>query len=359
MARSLFPGPIGGLILALAAAPLAMANEVVVAVGTGDWAQANIKAYVEPFERETGIRVIRQEAAGGMAALRLQHESRSVETDVWNISTATLIIARTNGWVQKIDYSLYTPEQMARIFPASRQEHGVGALYYSTVMSYNPASFQGRAVPANWAEFWDVARFPGRRTLTDAGGTGTNQGTLEIALLADGVPPDKLYPLDIQRALRALTRIRPHVVTWWRDGSDNQQLFADRLVDIGMAFNGRIGNLQKQGMDLRIEWNQGLLLQDFWAVATHSRNSASAQRFIAFALRADRQADFARRIPYGPTNAAAFDLIEPELGEQLPSHPRNFARQVVRNDEWYAQADASGKTNLQLVLEAWTRWSIR
>jgi putative spermidine/putrescine transport system substrate-binding protein len=349
MARSLCAGPIGGLILALATAPLAMANEVVVAVGTGDWAQANIKAYVEPFERETGIRVIRQEAAGGMAALRLQHESRSVETDVWNLSTAAITIAKANGWLQK----------MARIFPASRHEYGVGSLYYSTVMAYNPASFQGRAVPANWAEFWDVARFPGRRTLIDVGGTGTNQGTLEIALLADGVPPDQLYPLDIQRALRSLTRIRPHVVAWWRDGSDNQQLFADRLVDIGMAFNGRIGNLQKQGMDLKIEWNQGLLLQDFWAVATHSRNSANAQRFIAFALRADRQADFARRIPYGPTNAAAFDLIEPELGEQLPSHPKNFARQVVRNDEWYAETDASGRTNLQRVLEAWTRWSIR
>jgi putative spermidine/putrescine transport system substrate-binding protein len=359
MTRSYASGPVAGLLMAFAFSPLALAQEVVVAVGTGDWAQANIKAYVEPFERETGIRVIRQEAAGGLAALRLQHESGNVETDVWNLSTTTIYIAGTNGWIQKIDYSLYTPEQLARIYPASRQEYGVGALYYSTVMTYNPASFQGRPVPSNWAEFWDVAKFPGRRTLIDTGGTGTNMGTLEIALMADGVAPDNLYPLDIPRAFRSLTRIRPSVVAWWRDGSDNQQLFADRVVDIGAAFNGRIGNLQKQGMDLRIEWNQGLLLQDFWAVAAKSRNSAAAQRFIAFALRPDRQADFVRRIPYGPTNAGAFDLIEPELGEQLPSHPKNFSRQVVRNDVWYAQTDASGKTNLQRVLEAWTRWSIR
>ncbi len=344
------------LALALAWPAAGRAEEVVVAVGTGDWGQANIAAYVEPFERETGIRVIRHEGSGGLAQLRLQQESRSVEIDVWNLSTSWIKIAVGNNWLQRIDYSLYTPEQLAKIYPASKLEYGVGSLYYSIVMSYSVDAFKGRAAPATWAEFWDAQKFPGRRTLRNGVLGG---GVWEIALLADGVTPDKLYPIDLPRAIRSLDRIRPHITAWWRDGSDGQQLFADRIVDIGPAFNGRIGNLQKQGMDLRMEWNGGILIQDFWAVAAGARNSAAAQKFIAFALRADRQADFARRIPYGPTNAGAFDLLDPAIGEQLPSHPKNIERQIVLNDEWYSAVDASGKSNLQRLNEAWARWSAR
>jgi putative spermidine/putrescine transport system substrate-binding protein len=112
-------------------------------------------------------------------------------------------------------------------------------------------------------------------------------------------------------------------------------------------------------MALRMEWNGGILLQDFWAVAAGSRNSANAQKFVAFAMRADRQAEFARRIPYGPTNAAAFDLIDPAIGEQLPSHPQNIDKQVLMDDAWYSATDASGKSNLQRLFEFWTRWSAR
>jgi len=36
-------------------------------------------------------------------------------------------------------------------------------------------------------------------------------GSLEPALMADGVPRNKLYPLDVDRALKKLSELKPHI----------------------------------------------------------------------------------------------------------------------------------------------------
>ena len=62
------------------------------------------------------------------------------------------------------------------------------------------------AVPASWADFWDVKRFSGPRGLRN-----NPRGTLEIALLADGISAEKLYPLNLDRAFAKLDELRPHL----------------------------------------------------------------------------------------------------------------------------------------------------
>ena len=39
--------------------------------------------------------------------------------------------------------------------------------------------------------------------------------TIPAALVADGVPKDKLYPLDLDRAFKKLDEIKPHIKVWW------------------------------------------------------------------------------------------------------------------------------------------------
>ena len=48
-------------------------------------------------------------------------------------------------------------------------------------------------------------------------------GAYEAALLADGVAPDKLYPLDTARAEGVLNAARPALV-FWKTGAESQQL---------------------------------------------------------------------------------------------------------------------------------------
>ena len=67
---------------------------------------------------------------------------------------------------------------------------------------------------------------------------------LLIALLADGVPMDKLYPLDVDRAFRKLEQIKPDIATWWTSGGQSAQLISDGEVDMIQAWNGRITAVQ-------------------------------------------------------------------------------------------------------------------
>ena len=331
-------------------------GKVVVQIGGGDWADANHEAYVVPFEKETGIKVVAVRDWMSIAKLKLMVESKKVELDVADIPRLHYLSAVKASYLEKIDYSLYSKTELSKIDDLSKQAYGVGAAYFSYVMAYDTEKFPAGKRPTTWAEFWDAKKFPGARTLR-AGVYGT--GAYEEALLADGVPMDKLYPMDIDRAFKSLDKIRPHVTTWWKEGAEGQQLFADKVVTIGDVFNGRIGNLQKKGMPLGIEWNQGKLQLDYWVIPKGAPNQANAQKFIEFATRAKRQGAFSELIPYGPTNVAAFEYIKLETAKQLPTYPANLKKQFHRNEDWYAEAGPGGKSNLELIIERWNRWTVQ
>ena len=55
---------------------------------------------------------------------------------------------------------------------------------------------------------------------------------LETALIADGVPMDKLYPLDVDRAFKKLEQLKPHVLVWWSSGAQSAQVLKDGEVDM-------------------------------------------------------------------------------------------------------------------------------
>src|SRR5262249_57889854 len=97
--------------------------------------------------------------------------------------------------------------------------------------------------PKSWVDFWDVKRFPGARGLC----INDSPRTLIFALLADGMPADRLYPLDVDRAFKKLDQIKPHIKVWWREGNQSQQLIRDGEVDMMSIWNGRATELKEAG----------------------------------------------------------------------------------------------------------------
>jgi putative spermidine/putrescine transport system substrate-binding protein len=94
----------------------------------------------------------------------------------------------------------------------------------------------GGAAPASWADFFYTASFPGTRTVRRS---GTGSGIIEGALIADGVEPADLYPLDVGRALAKLETIIDDIV-WWMDGQACAQMLADGEAVMGLCYNGRV-----------------------------------------------------------------------------------------------------------------------
>ncbi|TGV78311.1 extracellular solute-binding protein, partial [Mesorhizobium sp. M2D.F.Ca.ET.145.01.1.1] len=105
------------------------------------------------------------------------------------------------------------------------------------------------------------------------------EGPWEEALLADGVSPDKLYPMDIDRVFASLDKIKPHIRKWWSSGSEIQQMLHDKVVDIAQSYDGRALLLIDQGAATEINRNQAKLQWDYWVIPKGSPNAKAAQKF--------------------------------------------------------------------------------
>ena len=200
--------------------------------------------------------------------------------------------------------------------------------------------------PKSWADFWDVKRFPGPRTLQDSPGSN-----MEFALLAAGKKSDGLYPLDPDQAFKKLDEIRPSIKKYWDTGALAPQLLADKEVFLGSVYSGRIKHLQDQGIPVEIEWNQGLLNLDYWTIVKGAKNFNNAIKLIGYMLDPARQAKFAKLIPYGPVNKEALPLISPEVARQLPSYAENKKRMILYNSEWWGP-------HREELNERWQQWKL-
>lgn len=333
-------------------------GELTVALNGGEYAKACIEAYVRPFEAETGIKVnpISDEVAE--AQLELMVSTNSVSVDVIPVTSSMDAQAPEEGYLEKIDYSIYNKVELDAIIDFTKTEYSVGSIVYAYCMVYNTEKYPSdKPRPSSWAEFWDVSNYPGVRALVS--GQYGSEGPWEQALLADGVPADAIYPMDIDRVFASLDKIKPHIRKWWTTGSEIQQMLHDKVVDLAESYDGRATILRDEGWPIEINRNQSLLTWEGWGIPKGSPNGQNAQRFIEFITRADRQAAFVQLMPYGPANRNAFKLIPKELGLKFASHPDYMASSIQHNPKWYAEVGSDGVTNVERLTQRWNEWVLQ
>jgi len=175
--------------------------------------------------------------------------------------------------------------------------------------------------------------------------------------MADGVPMDKVYEVlstkeGIDRAIKKIKELKPHVAVWWSSGAQHAQLMKDGEVDMITGWNGRFDVVKKDGANVAYTFNQGLLDYDCFAVAKGAPNKDLAMKFLAEISKPQYQAEFTKYITYGPTNKKAYELgtIDPAYAKQLPSHPDNAAKQLPINLDWYIKFEAAASEAYQNML---------
>jgi len=327
---------------------------LVVAAGSGTYQKAQIEAFFKPFTKATGIEV-EPRSYLSLAQKKAMVETKNVTADVVSHAFSDVIVMGKNGWLQPVDYAVFRPEDLDRLSATDKQQFGLGFFYWSELMAYRTDVFRDNP-PKNWIDFWDTKRFPGPRSLGDP----SHAYGLEFALLADGVPMDKLYPLDLDRALKSMSRIRKDVVAWWgAAAAQPAQLINDKEIVACSVANGRIIEVINAGAPVAIEWNQGMLFLNFYSILKGAKNRENANRFLTFVARPDAQAEFAKQIPYGPTNPKAYESIDPKIARTLPTYPEYRKKMFVRDDAWWAATGPSGKSNRELIVERWEAWKLQ
>lgn len=332
-------------------------GELTVALNGGEYGKACIEVYVKPFVAETGIKVTPITDEVPKSKLELMVSTNSVSVDVIPVAPFTDVLAHEKGFLEKIDYSIFKKDELDAILDFAKTPYSVGAIVYGYCMVYNTEKFPaGKARPTTWAEFWDVSKYPGVRTLY-SGQYG--DGPWEEALLADGVPANAIYPLDIDRAFASLDKIKPHIRKWWTTGGEIAQLMRDKTVDLAQSYDGRAMSVIDEGAPVEINRNQLKLTWESWGIPKGSPNKQNAQRFIEFITRADRQAAFAKLLPWGPMNRNAFKLIPEDLGRKLASHPDYLASSIITNPKWYAEVGPDGTPNADRLIQRWNEWILQ
>jgi len=322
------------------------AGKVIIRTIGGSYEEATVKSIFEPFTKATGIEVVKVPATLGKVLA--MHEAGNMELDVMDAGELGVLSLSQKGALEKINYKAWKMTNPDDMDPAVRRDDMMGDIYFSSVLGYNSQAFPTGKQPRNWAEFWDIKKFAGPRMLADIASGAID---VEFALLADGVPKDKLYPIDVNRAFKSLDRVRPSIRKFWDTGALSAQMLADKEVVLGSIWNGRLQASADKGAPLAIEWNEAMLQSQYWAVLK-GKNTENAQRFIDFACQPELQAALAKMIPYGPTNRQAFKSIPADLAARLPSSPENRQKAFIQNGKWWAD-------NRPMVSERWTQWLLQ
>jgi len=297
----------------------------------GPFVKAFTEAFYRPFLKATGIRPVR--VTGGVeptAMIRDMVDQREYAWDVALVSKSCHLALTTGGADYLEPHEVPLPgmpaEYCSRFF--------VGNDVYGNVLAYRTDAFKGRRAPEHWADFWNVRDFPGRRSLRHH-----PMDTLEEALLADGVDRASIHPYDADRAFASLSRVRPHVGTWWSGAAIQTRLLTSGRIDLCAISSIRAQRAIEEGAPVRIAWDGNIRSVEGWCILKGTPKLELCRRFVAFAASAERQAVFARYLNSSPTLPGAQALIDPARATVMPDAHRD---QAVVSDAgyWAREKDA-------------------
>ena len=289
-------------------------RQLVISATGGSWQESARKAYFEPFAKERQMRVIDVPGAS-LAKLAAMVAAKKVEWDVMDFPGSQLGTAVTQGLIEKIDYSVVKKD--SSVPKDAYGEYSIAYGYYSTNMIYNTDSFKGRT-PASWRDFWDQKAFPGPRSLRRA-----PHFTLEAALLADGVPMEQLYPLDLDRAFRKLDEIKPYVKAWWATGDQSIAFVASGDAHMGVTWNSSVVAARQDNRAVEIVWNQAALSPTLWIVPKGAPNKDAAMEFLNYIVQKEPQVRMALLNKSAPVNTAALAGLDPSILRYFPTVPEH------------------------------------
>jgi len=319
---------VGALAASLAVMSPAKARDLTIAL-RGDLVEPVREALIKPFTEATGIPVAIIEASVGLDALKAHGAGAD---DGWDLVMAEPPLMQAGcdqGLLNKLDWDAIGGKDHYQTLGAG--DCFVGALLDATALTWDRDKFP--ALPT-WADFWDIAKYPGKRGLRRGA-----RGTLEIALMADGVAPGDIYRTlrgsdGVERAFRKLDQLKPYLSFWQASGEGPKSLGAgDVLMTSGLVT--RVVAIDRdEHRNFGVQWNGALLRVESWAVVKDSPNAAAAVKLLAFAGDA-RMARSLAAIGLGGLMKGSGDGLPPELAAICPAVTANQSAALMIDAQFW------------------------
>lgn len=328
--------------------PAVAEERVVVATTGGSYDAALRKFWFDPFTASTGIKVVSVAATNA--------EMRAKATAMVKTGNVTWDLYPDGEIQADSDNHKATSEDLAVFCEAFKDRPdlvedactGAGARLFSTatLMAYKSDAFPDGA-PTTWADMWDTKRFAGGRAFPNFDDPWR---VMAAALLADGVTRERLFPLDIDRALAKLETIRGDISVWWKTGDQSVQGFRNGDYSIGQIWLTRANALKAEGRAIGWSNQASFLVGDRLTVIKGAPNKENALKLIAFWLNSpDAQARVCEELLCTPPSSKAITAMSPAARAALPSEEDIRDHIVIPDAAWI-------NANAALLLERWNAW---
>ena len=291
------------------------------------------RTIADPYAAEAGIQIQHVNVGSGFAAkIQAQHQAGNVGWDVVEgLGSQEAAVLWNEGLLEPLPPDLRQRLE-AVSEPGAVTEYGVALGNTGIVIACNTAVVQ--RCPANPAEFWDTASFPGRRAMMD-----NPFQTLATAAVAAGVAPDQVFPIDLDRAFAKLQEIKPAIDVWTTSGDQQMQVMRDGQAEISVMWNGRAKALIDSGVPLQLAWDGSLVNPNYMVVIKGGPNTAGAMRYLEwYGTHPEAQVGVARVLAYGVSHKDTLGLLTADEAALLPSAHTGSQVQLDA-DWWVANAD--------------------
>lgn len=325
-----------------AQAPAAWAQDRSLTVTSwgGAYMASQREALFKPFAAATGIQIREAEYEGELPKIKSMVDAKNVAWDVVDVTSGGGLRGCDDGIFEKLDYARIGPRE--EFMTGAALDCAIGSVVWSMVVAFDARKFPPSGPqPRTIADFFDTDRFPGPRALAKR-----PNGNLEMALMADGVAPGEVYrllatPDGVTRAFDKLSRLKPHVKTWWDGGGRPVRLLDNGEAVMTTVLNGRIAYaIGQDKKPFGIIWDGQVWDLDLWAIPKGTRRLDQAYAFLKFVSEPGVMARMTDHVSYGPARLDAVALTAPAMRRFLPNAPENFAN-ALRADTrfWIARRD--------------------
>ncbi len=305
----------------------------------GAFQEAQRNAWFTPFAKAAGV-TVSEDTDPTNARIIAMVKNDAVTWDLCDVGLEQAFAAGEDGYLAPLDYDVINTDGIPKAFVT---KYGIGNITWASVFAFRSDAVGGEK-PASVTDFWDLKRFPGKRTMRDY-----PLDAIPWALLASGLSKDEIYPITdekLDRAFAKLDEIKGEVI-WWTSGAQPAQLLASKEVALAHIWNGRVGTLLDEKVPVEIVWKDSHLLVDAWSVPAKAPNSDVAMAFIGWASNAENNARISEEIAYGPVNANAIPLASRKYENILPTP--HVDEMIVCDYNWWGP-------NITKVLERWQEW---
>jgi len=294
-------------------------NDLMIVTRDESLQRAIQSAYVQPFTAVTGTTVQQSIWEGGIETLRTQAKATDNSWDLVLVDADELSVGCGEGLFEKLDWSAIGGKD--HYAQQAVSDCGLGAVIATTVLAWDKDKLP---VAPSWSDFWDVAKYPGKRGLRKG-----VRGNLEFALLADGVAVADLYKTlatneGLDRAFRKLDQLRPYI-QWWSSEAEAAHILASADVLMTSAPSGQIATMAAhEHKNFGLQFTGSLYELHSWVIMKGSPSVRIAQQFLYFTGMPAVEVRLLQDSGDAGLAKGLNESLTPELAAISPANPANL-----------------------------------